>query len=180
MYKRQGDSSHGGEINLIAGKIDGDSDAAISGGAISLTTGYSKQSSSGQLSLRTINSGTNGVSGTVTVQTGTASTGLSGTISLLTGSSKIEGGGVYISVGDTNKANGIGGPISLKAGDTLDAQSTTGGYIKLKSGASKKTTSGFIRLITPNSGTGGESGKIDLVSGTSTLGNSGSLSLIHI
>ena len=80
-----------------------------------------------------------------------------------------------IAVGDGD--TGVGGDINIKAGKTLADDGTTGGMLVLHAGESTLTSSGKVSIATPNAGTTGVSGTIDIVSGTSSAGGSGSISL---
>ena len=80
-----------------------------------------------------------------------------------------------MSVGDGD--TGVGGDINIKAGKTLADDGTTGGMLVLHAGESTLTSSGKVSIATPNAGSTGVSGTIDIVSGTSSAGGSGSISL---
>ena len=85
------------------------------------------------------------------------------------------GGDIMIAVGDGD--TGVGGDINIKAGKTLADDGTTGGMLVLHAGESTLTSSGKVSIATPNAGSTGVSGTIDIVSGTSSAGGSGSISL---
>ena len=87
------------------------------GGSISIRSGFSTESSSGTIIIRTLNAGAKGVSGELMFSTGITTCGASGSISIGTGTAAIgEGGDVFVSVGDSNHQPG--GMMSLKAGTT--------------------------------------------------------------
>ena len=79
-----------------------------------------------------------------------------------------KGGTITLSVGDGD--TGVGGDINIKAGKTLADDGTTGGMIVLHAGESTLTSSGKLSIGTPNAGTTGISGTIDIISGTSSAG----------
>ena len=96
-------------------------------GYVSITSGYSLKSSSGNIALKTANAGEKGVSGGIALSTGTSSTGASGAILLGTGTGTGDHGGdiiVVVGTGDTND----GGEVTISAGETT-AKAAVGGRI---------------------------------------------------
>ena len=96
LFAGSGNYGEGAPVSISAGA---NTDAAgASGGCIAETAGYSAQTSSGSLSLRTPNAGLAGVSGGISLSTGTSSAGNSGMIGLGTGEATGgQGGDVRVS-----------------------------------------------------------------------------------
>ena len=84
---------------------------------ISLTSGYSSVTSSGNISLATANAGLAGVSGEVSIKTGDSTFGYSGALSMSTGGATGgRGGSITIAVGEGD--SGAGGDVDITAGTT--------------------------------------------------------------
>ena len=80
-YQDRGASAGDGRITASAVQS-----TTVTGGAVSLITGYGSLTSSGVFSVRTAVSGTKGVSGSLSLTTGATTSGSSGTMVLRTGS----------------------------------------------------------------------------------------------
>ena len=166
MSVGDGDTGVGGDVNINAGKSV--ADGGTTGGMIILHAGESTLTSSGKLSIGTPNAGTTGVSGTIDIGSGTSSAGVTGSISMTSGKSTGgKGGTITLSVGDGD--TGVGGDVNINAGKSIADDGTTGGMIVLHAGESALTSSGKLSIGTPNAGTTGISGTIDIISGTFAL-----------
>ena len=146
------------------------------GGDLFLLSGYSADSTSGHVSLRTADAGGAGVSGSVDVLTGHASLGDSGRVTLRSGAAASGAGGrILISVGDgdaggSGGGGGGGGGLSLFSGSTT-ASGAAGGAVTVTSGAG--ATSGAVAIS--SGGSGAASGSVALTSGDGTTAGSGTL-----
>ena len=93
--------------------------------------------------------------------TGSTTGGTSGSISMTSGKSTGgKGGTITLSVGDGD--TGVGGDVNINAGKSIADGGTTGGMIVLHAGESTLTSSGKLSIGTPNAGTTGVSGTIDM------------------
>ena len=75
-----GNTLDGGHISVFAGKTDARGDTGATGGSISIRSGFSTESSSGTIIIRTLNAGAKGVSGELMFSTGITTSGSSGSI----------------------------------------------------------------------------------------------------
>ena len=66
-----GNTLDGGHISVFTGKTDADGATGATGGSISIRSGFSTESSSGTIIIRTLNAGAKGVSGELMFSTGT-------------------------------------------------------------------------------------------------------------
>ena len=140
------------------------------GGSISIRSGFSTESSSGTIIIRTLNAGAKGVSGELMFSTGTTTCGGSGSISIGTGSAcNGDGGDIMIKVGDGNTLDGG----HVFAGKTVATADSTGGSISIRSGYSLLRSKGStINIRTLNAGTNGVSGELMFSTGTTSCGGS--------
>merc|ERR1711871_609408 len=135
---------------------------------LSMIAGFSTETTSGSIIIRTLNAGTKGVSGELMFSTGTTSCGASGDISIVVGDGNVlDGGHIYMYAGKSNAPESAG---------NVDADAT-GGSISLISGFGTKSTSGSIIIRTLNAGTNGVSGELMFSTGTTSSGASGSISI---
>ena len=93
-----GNRLDGGHISVFAGKSDAPGTTGATGGSISIRSGFSTESCSGTIIIRTLNAGTLGVSGELMFSTGTTSCGGSGSISIGTGTASEGDGGDILSL----------------------------------------------------------------------------------
>ena len=165
-----GGSGSGGEVVMSAGS--GTTNDFSTGGRVRIASGVSTGANSGGVSVRTADS--DSLSGTISLSTGASTNGASGAIYIgSSDSTTAKGGLVSLMVGD-----GTGGEVSLSAGSGTTATFTTGGRVRVVSGASDETSSGNVVFQTAGVSSGtGLSGVIVLSTGASTLGDSGA---IHI
>jgi hypothetical protein len=128
----------GGNIEMWGGHARGGE-----GGSIVLKTGYGFTTSSGRVSISTVNSGQAGVSGGINIFTGTTSLGNSGHFSVHTGQAhRGKGGTISMHVGEGDSS--VGGDVIMQAGKTTDRY--TGGFVDITSGYSVPTSSGHITM----------------------------------
>ena len=155
------------------------SNSAQTGGYISMLSGLGTASSSGNIMIRTSNSGADGVSGDLAFLSGTSSGGSSGSIRIGTGTaSGGDAGDISIVVGDGNVLDG--GHIYMYAGKSNGASDTgaTGGSISMISGFGTESSSGSVIIRTLNAGVQGVSGELMLQTGNAPAGKSpGSITL---
>ena len=124
-----------------------------------MVSGYSEETSSGAITMRTANGGTDGVSGLILFSTGdTMNTGISntGSINLETGDSAVlRAGDMNLLAGQT--ADGQGADVSITAGETLSDNS--GGRVLVAGGQGSSIISGAggeVALV-GGAGEGGDS-----------------------
>jgi len=159
-----------------------------------MESGYGRVSTSGSISIKSFNAGSNGVSGVLTFSSGTTSKGNSGAVMIGSGQAATGNGGVVsITVGSGNK--NAGGALSIVAGSTTDTATGaagvggaldmtagsgakgTGGAVTLTSGKGAASSSGALTIKTVDAGTNGISGSLVFTTGASTKGDSGSVTL---
>ena len=124
---------------------------------MTLHGGVGTATTSGGISIRTMNAGTIGVSGALVFSTGTTSKGDSGSLSLGSGTSTDgKAGGISITVGDglTRSAQTIGNTLTVTGGKVASESSSVGGGVVVKGGE-----------VTHSTGTGGD---VTLQAGKST------------
>ena len=125
--------------------------------------------------------GTNGLSGNLTLGTGLASSGEGGHVELCVGEGLTgAGGNITINAGGTNGPDSPGGSVKLLAGGGMAGG---GGQVILRSGnasdSSDGDSGGDLELVAGSAfgGTEGEGGSISILSGPSTEGTAGQISL---
>lgn len=142
--------------------------------------------------IATSASGSEGMSGSLSMSTGASKRGNSGEISIRTGDSdayyssstnrKTGGGGnITLAVGTANF--GRGGYMKLSAGSTTgfarydvwNPIDVTGGEIEMTSGSSKESHSGHIEIATAPAGMRGVSGYLKLQTGDASSGDAGTI-----
>lgn len=164
---QQTDGGDGGNVVVFGGEAKGESrhDNGGSiivrggtsftgyGGSLQLKSGYSTESSSGDILVTSSPAGhRDGSSGSLTLSTGHSMGGA--------GSS----GPIVINTGDSH--GGPVGSIKVEVGDTP---------IEFKTGFNPNTSSGAFRVVTADAGRSGNSGDVSLRTGKAREGDSGSV-----
>ena len=115
------------------------------GGDIMVMSGYSVQTTSGHVTIKTVNAGHAGVSGALTFSSGTTSAGNSGVLMFGTGSATGgKGGQVHIAVGSGN--SGTGGNMQILAGQTW-AANKDGGHVALLAGTGGQASAKYVLML---------------------------------
>merc|ERR1719183_3269296 len=121
--------------------------------------------SSGSVTVRTMNAGDNGVSGRLSFSSGTASFGNSGSISVgsdratngKAGSIRVtvgagntgDGGGVWLFAGQTTADNKVGGMVSIRGGISYTGTGLAkGGSVEIGGGAGSGHSGGAVAVLT--------------------------------
>ena len=73
--------------------------------------------------------------------------------------------------------SGNGAEVTIYAGTTTADTPTSGGFVRVSSGISTKSSSGDVYLRTANAGTSGVSGLMSYSTGTTSAGTSGMIKL---
>jgi len=140
--------------------------------------------------IATSDSGSGGISGSLSISTGASLRGDSGAINIRTGDADTDhsfsgdrksgsGGNITLAVGTAKF--GPGGNMTLSAGSTSGLAQynrwnpidVTGGVIEIMSGSSKETHSGHIEIATAPAGMRGVSGHLKLQTGDASDGDAG-------
>ena len=143
-------SGVGGQAQMNAGSSE-----SGNGGSFLVSGGSSLLQNGGDAKFGSGSSGT--MSGGDTVVTSGSGPESGGSITVESGSSAVKGGG-----------------LSLLAGDATSERDTLGGSVLIQSGSSVDSQSGFVTI---ESRPGGESGAMNIMTGTSTVDASGSATL---
>ncbi len=163
-------STGGGEVRILSGDaLEGGSGDAV------ISSGVTHAGSSGRILLAS-GDATGGTGGGIEVTVGEGDSGNGGEVILGAENTKArggKGGRVRITAGSsfshsffTDKSDS--GDITLDAGYSSES---VGGNILLSSGGSDKSSSGQLVLHTADAGLKGPSGSIDILTGTSTNGD---------
>ena len=154
----KGESRHDNGGSII---IRGGTSFTGYGGSLQLKSGYSTESSSGDILLTSSPAGHHdGSSGSLTLSTGHSMGGA--------GSS----GPIVISTGDSH--GGPAGKVSIEVGETRETYDV-GAPIEFKTGYNPNTSSGAFRVQTADAGRTGNSGEVSLRTGKASEGDSGSV-----
>ncbi len=163
-----------------------------------LSSGFSRDGTSGTTLIESSSSGPNGVSGNIYVASGYSMAGSSGTIVLQTGSSKngpggslslksgdggglFDGGDISVTAGQTSAQGRKGGSVTIFGGEGSSAHMIDGGdggNIILLGGESKGESSsdnGGRITIQGGKSFAGVGGSLDIISGESSETSSGDL-----
>ena len=164
-------------------------------GSVALETGTSSKGNSGRLAIMT-GPAKKGHGGDQRVLVGTGDSGDGGRVVLVAGETiaAAKAGGYVSIVGGAgvDRREGKGGDVKIAGGKsgglrTLreeggsmwfvggDSRAGTGGNVDLTTGYGVETSSGRITLTTPNSGSFGISGAVNIATGHATKGSSGRL-----
>lgn len=167
-------SGVGGPVNITGGAAAG----ANTSGSVTIKDGASGTAASGNISIATNSAATN--AGNISLTAGpTTGNGTGGNISLTAGLNAGAGnnGGNISLTGGASAASGGAGTISLLTG--AGATTVNSGGLSLTTGAAGATAnSGAINLTTgPGGATSGNSGNINLQTGTVTSGSVGEINI---
>jgi len=160
----------GGNLYLSAGQGT-DVASTSEGGSVYISSGEGVRTSSGDISLSTPDcpTGSQGVSGDISLTTGETTYGTSGSIQLKTsdGNSGV-GGDIVLKVGAGN--SGKGGQVLIEAGTTSEAvnPAALGGDIYLRGGNSSSENGGTLYLVSGHSNAK-NGGNLDLNAGTGNI-----------
>merc|ERR1711871_964026 len=135
---------------------------------------------SGRVVVKSLDSGSNGVSGAIDISTGSAASGASGAIKLSTGQGSSQGGdisltvgsgsantggGVTITAGQTTKDGGTGGAVTITGG-TASNGNGNGGQVTIQGGSGSGSGSGGNVILKP--GSGGNGGQVIIRDGSNS------------